>query len=112
MKFSYKSFLPFGLLLVIFSATAQMNSQQATEHAYQQEQIFQNQIRQEQAIRDGNNSSEQAAAAQREAQRQWQIRENKIQREIAELKRTPFYGALLYSFSTKNIGWGGIDQKK
>ena len=107
MKFSYKSFLPFGLLLVIFSAAAQMNSQQATEHAYQQEQIFQNQIRQEQAIRDGNNSSEQAAAAQREAQRQWQIRENKIQREIAELKRTPFYGAIAADVGTNHASWGG-----
>ena len=112
MKFSYKSFLPFGLLLVIFSATAQMNSQQATEHAYQQEQIFQNQIRQEQAIRDGNNSSEQAAAAQREAQRQWQIRENKIQREIAELKRTPFYGAIATRADFKKFAWGGGHRTK
>ena len=44
------------------------------------------------------------AAAQRRA---WEARERKIQKEIAELRRTPFYQAIGYDFSTKHTMWGG-----
>ena len=36
-------------------------------------------------------------------------REGQLQREIAELRRTPFYQAIGYDFSTRQAMWGGGD---
>ena len=108
MKFTYKSLLSFGLFFIIFNANAQYDPNDMSYGS----PASTLRLREQQERHEEDASRANAEAAQREAQRQWQIRENKVLREIAELKRTPFYGALLYSFSTKNIGWGGIDQKK
>ncbi|MFC3873837.1 hypothetical protein [Neisseria musculi] len=48
------------------------------------------------------------AAAQRRA---WEARERKIQKEIAELRRTPFYMAVAYDFANRRIS-GGTTLKK
>ena len=34
-------------------------------------------------------------------------REGQLQREIAELRRTPFYQAIAYDFENKRVMWGG-----
>lgn len=34
-------------------------------------------------------------------------RERQLQREIAELRRTPFYQAIVYDFENKRVMWGG-----
>ena len=34
-------------------------------------------------------------------------REGQQQREIAELRRTPFYQAIAYDFENKRVMWGG-----
>ena len=39
--------------------------------------------------------------------RAWHERERKVQAEIAQLRRTPFYQAIGYDFSTKQTMWGG-----
>ena len=40
-------------------------------------------------------------------------RERQLQREIAELRRTPFYSAIAYDFVNKRVlGGGGITLKK
>ena len=44
------------------------------------------------------------AAAQRRA---WEARERKIQKEIAELRKTPFYMAIAYDFTNKLVLRGG-----
>ena len=55
------------------------------------------------------NQQQENAAAQRRA---WEARERKIQREIAELRRTPFYQAIAYDLKTERITWGGVLQRK
>ncbi|OAM28928.1 DUF4189 domain-containing protein [Eikenella sp. NML01-A-086] len=39
--------------------------------------------------------------------RAWEQREAKVQAEIAELRRTPFYGALALDLSSNSLGWSG-----
>ena len=36
------------------------------------------------------------------------VRERQLQREIAELRRTPFYMAVAYDLKTERITWGGV----
>ncbi len=42
-----------------------------------------------------------------EAQRQWQIRENRALARIAKLRETPFYAAIAVSTADLSSGWGG-----
>ena len=39
-------------------------------------------------------------------------RERQLQREIAELRRTPFYQAIAYDLKTERITWGGYYSEK
>lgn len=50
------------------------------------------------------NQQQENAAAQRRA---WEARERKIQKEIAELRKTPFYMAVAYDFTNKLVLRGG-----
>ena len=50
------------------------------------------------------NQQHENAAAQRRA---WEARERKIQKEIAELRKTPFYMAIAYDFANAQSMWGG-----
>ena len=51
------------------------------------------------------NQQHENAAAQRRA---WEARERKIQKEIAELRKTPFYMALAFDFVENSAIWGGV----
>lgn len=56
------------------------------------------------------NQQHENAAAQRRA---WEARERKIQKEIAELRRTPFYYAVAYDFvNNRVLGGGGFYSEK
>ena len=56
------------------------------------------------------NQQHENAAAQRRA---WEARERKIQKEIAELRRTPFYYAVAYDFvNNRVLGGGGVYSEK
>ena len=56
------------------------------------------------------NQQQENAAAQRRA---WEARERKIQKEIAELRKTPFYYAVAYDFvNNRVLGGGGFYSEK
>ena len=72
----------------------------------QQNQNLGGMIQSDNMRRCGNPTScrvQENAAAQ---QRAWEARERQIQKEIAELRRTPFYQAIAYDLKTERITWG------
>ena len=94
------------------SATwSQPTPAQIQQQQFQQQQNTLNAVRADNIRRCGDeygHGCRRQQKAQAEAQRQWEARERQIQKEIAELRRTPFYQAIAYDLKTERITWGGV----
>ena len=99
------------------SATwSQPTPAQIQQQQFQQQQNTLNAVRADNIRRCGDeygHGCRRQQKAQAEAQRQWEARERQIQKEIAELRRTPFYSAIAYDFVNKRVlGGGGYYSEK
>ena len=93
-------------LLCASTTQAQPSPAQLHMQQQQQNQNLGGMIQSDNMRRCGNPTScrvQENAAAQ---QRAWEARERQIQKEIAELRRTPFYQAIAYDLKTERITWG------
>ena len=109
MKASLKTTLLAALFGMTSAAWSQPTPAQIQQQQFQQQQNMQGAIQSDNLRRCGDIYGhgcrrQENAAAQRRA---WEARERKIQKEIAELRKTPFYMAIAYDFANAQSMWGG-----
>ena len=115
MKASLKTTLLAALFGMTSAAWSQPTPAQIQQQQFQQQQNMQGAIQSDNLRRCGDIYGhgcrrQENAAAQRRA---WEARERKIQKEIAELRRTPFYYAVAYDFvNNRVLGGGGFYSEK
>ena len=110
MKISRKTTLLIALFGMASAAWSQPTPAQIHMQQQQQNQNLGGMIQSDNMRRCGNPNGCARVAPQGPSAaevRAWHERERKVQAEIAQLRRTPFYQAIGYDFSTKQTMWGG-----